>query len=164
MDLSKFIEWIKLSPRYIFPFLIISGFFLFAPEHVLSIFGLSTFTTQYKPIIGIIFLFSSALLLSHWFIEIWKWLVKGIKNTRAKKNFKHKLHQLTAAEKLILRDYLRNNTKTQYYSMTNGIVSGLELEGILYKASNIGHVYKFAFNIQPWVWNYLKKHPETLEE
>jgi len=53
-------------------------------------------------------------------------------------------------------------TKTQYLDLENGVVRGLELDIVIYKASNIGQINTWAYNIQPWAWDYLNEHPESL--
>ena len=40
VDISRLVEWIKLSPRYLLPLSLFTGFVLFAPEKWLAVFGL----------------------------------------------------------------------------------------------------------------------------
>jgi len=42
------------------------------------------------------------------------------------------------------------------------VVNGLEIEKIVFKSSNIGQLDEWAYNIQPWAWDYLNNHPELL--
>lgn len=82
---------------------------------------------------------------------------------RARLQFKY-LRSLSPAEKRVLRGYIEGNTKTQYFRMDDGVVGGLVKPlGYLYVGAEIGYMEKgFAFNIQPWLWDYLVKHPEIL--
>jgi len=81
---------------------------------------------------------------------------------RARLQFKH-LRFLSPAEKRVLRGYIDENTKTQYFRMDDGVVGGLTQLGYLYCSAEIGYMEKgFAFNIQPWLWDYLLKHPDIL--
>jgi hypothetical protein len=41
MDMSRFVEWIKLSPRHLLPLSLFTGFLLFAPPRWLAVFGLA---------------------------------------------------------------------------------------------------------------------------
>jgi hypothetical protein len=46
--------------------------------------------------------------------------------------------------------------------MADGVVGGLD-ERVLYRASNLGQsVDYFAYNIQPWAWDYLNEHRKLL--
>ncbi|MGZ8956077.1 MAG: super-infection exclusion protein B [Methylovulum sp.] len=51
-------------------------------------------------------------------------------------------------------------------ALSNGVIKGLILEDILYRSSSVSsprHGFmSFAFNIQPWVWEYLNKHSYLL--
>ena len=47
--------------------------------------------------------------------------------------------------------------------MADGVVGGLEGERVLYRASSLGcSVDYFAYNIQPWAWEYLNEHRKLL--
>src|SRR5947209_1159978 len=72
-----------------------------------------------------------------------------------------RLQSLTTAEKAVLRGYISERTRTQYLSIMDGVVTGLAAEDILYRASNASYsATEWAYNIQPWAWEYLSKHPE----
>jgi transposase len=45
-DLSRLVEWIKLSPRYLLPLLLFTGFVLFAPHTWLAIFVLDNLSSH----------------------------------------------------------------------------------------------------------------------
>lgn len=162
MDLSKYLEAIKLSPKYLVPFVIVSGFLLFARPDILEIFGLAELSAKYRPYIGGIFLLTAALVLSHWMISLYQWLAKRRLWSRRIKAAKKTLHNLTGEEKEILRAYIGGNTRTQYLQLESGVASGLELEYIIFRSSNIGNLDGWAYNIQPWAWDYLNKHRELL--
>jgi len=60
---------------------------------------------------------------------------------------------------------LAEDKRTQYFEISDGIVQGLFLEGILFRPSNVSsHYTTWAYNIQPWVWDYLNKHPDLVKE
>jgi hypothetical protein len=81
---------------------------------------------------------------------------------RALKGAKERLHNLTADEREILQNYIGNRTKTQELDIRSGVVNELENDFIIYRASNIGHLGGWAYNIQPWAWDYLNEHPELI--
>ena len=81
------------------------------------------------------------------------------------RNYMAVLRNLSTDEKLLLREYIEQDTKTQSFPMSHGVASGLRLQGVLFQASNLSHAgsLTFPFNMQPWAWNLLKKHPELLD-
>jgi hypothetical protein len=163
MDFSKFLDWIKLSPKYLSPIVIVSGFLLFAKSSWLEIFGLVELVVKYRPYIGGIFLLATALLLSHWLISLYEWFAKRRLWSKRLKGAKQHLHNLTHEEREILRAYIGGNTRTQKLPIESGVVSGLEWQYIIIKASNIGDFLDgWAYNIQPWAWDYLHKHPDLI--
>jgi len=89
-----------------------------------------------------------------------------IKEERRKKEEKEKrLHSLSSEEKAILKDYLDNDTKTRPFSFFSGTHKGLVASGVLYTSSDISMPGRdtFDYNINPWAWDYLRKHPELID-
>jgi len=161
---KNLIEAIKLSPRYLLPIWIFTGFVVFAPKELLSIFGLTDIVSSYRPYFGLAFLLSGALLVSSACIAFYEWL-KRKHRERVTRTFRHqRLRQLTEDEKAILRGYIEGQTRTQVLSMSDGTVGQFVVEKILFRASSLGSVADyFPYNIQPWAWEYLNEHPELLE-
>ena len=61
------------------------------------------------------------------------------------------------------RYYIANKTRANKLRISDGIVTALEADGIIYRSSSIGAlVTGFAFNISDVAWDYLNKHPELL--
>jgi hypothetical protein len=166
MDLSKLSEWLKLSPKYLFPICLVTGFSLFAPVNILEIFGISLLVAQIRPYLGIIFLLSASLLITNLFISLYSWAQNKYQRTSKLKAWQKKMHSLTDEEKRILQHFINNQTQSQYLPMGSGVVNGLEIKKVIFRASNIGDLDEWAYNIQPWAWEYLNDHPElfTLNE
>lgn len=162
MDISKLSEWLKLSPRYLLPISLVTGFVLFASANILDTFGLTPFVRQYRPYLGTVFLLSTVLLLVDWSIKSYEWTRKRYRQSSELGRGQRRLHKLTDPEKRILNGYIGSKTRSQYLSIESGIVNGLEAEGIIYRASTVGRLTDWAYNIQPWAWEYLNKHPELL--
>lgn len=163
MDFSKLSEWIKLSPRYLFPISLVAGFMLFAANDILGVLGLVPLVSQYRSYIGAIFLLSTALLLTSWLVSLYGWLKEKLGQFKARKARTKRLHDLTDEERKILRGYIYDETRTQYLNIQDGVVKGLVDEQIIYQSSSLGRLRAgFAFNIQPWAWEYLKEHPDLL--
>ena len=160
---DKVLDWIKLSPKYLFPVSLATGFLLFAKSEYLAALGLTELRSKYLPWIGGVFLLSTALFLSHVVTAFFSWLREKINLYFVVRYGRKKLHNLTNDERRILRDYIGRGTKTQNLSVEDGVVSELESENIIYQSSNIGRLVSgFAYNIQPWAWEYLNKNPELL--
>jgi len=161
---KNLIEAIKLSPRYLLPIWIFTGIVVFAPKGVLSIFGLTDIVSSYRPYFGLAFLLSGALLASSACIAFYHWTRARRRERRVRRYQHQRLNNLTEDEKELLRGFIHNQTRTQYLSMSDGRVGQLQTEKILFRASNLGQYMDFfAYNIQPWAWDYLNKHPELLE-
>ena len=163
MDLSRLSEWLKLSPRYLLPISLVTGFMLFASSDTLNTFGLNQFVGQYRPYLGIVFLISAVLLLVNWSINGYERSKNKWHQTTRRKAAQKRLHRLTPPEKRILNGFIGHETRSQYLSIESGIVNGLEAEGIIYRASAIGRLDEWAYNIQPWAWEELNKNPDLLE-
>ena len=69
---------------------------------------------------------------------------------------------LTESEKQILAIYLLRDSKTQGFDAANGVIGALEKQDILVRVTNFGYHSSFQYGIQPWAWQYLKKHPEKV--
>lgn len=73
------------------------------------------------------------------------------------------IDNLTELEILYLLPYVVGET-TITFSMMDGVRGGLEAKDIIYRAANVGSkIEGFAYNIQPWALDYLRRHPETYE-
>lgn len=160
--IGKVIDWIKLSPKYLLPISLASGFIIFAKSEWLQLLGLAELRAKYVPWIGGIFLLSTVLLLSHAVITFSSWVRKRVSMKRALKRAKQRLHNLTGEEREILRNYIGSGTKTQYLDMQSGVVNGMANDFIIYRSSNIGQLQEWSYNIQPWAWDYLNERPELL--
>jgi hypothetical protein len=162
VDLAKLVEWVKLGPRYLGPLWLVLGVLLFAPEGLLRRFGLAEFADDYRPYVGVLFLLSSAFLISAVVAFLWEFAVEWLDEGLTVRNGRRRLQNLTPADKEVLRAYVEGDTRTRYFTINNGVVKGLEHEGVLYRASNLGRGSTFPYNLQPWAWEHLKAHPELL--
>ena len=165
MDFSKLLDAIKLSPKYLIPLFFASGFLLFSPTEYSAILGLDNFVASYRSWIGLVFLVSSALLLSHLLTSGWTWVNRKYDSQKSFSSATNRLRNLTPDEKVVLGGYIFNQTKTQVLDMMDGVVNGLVHAGIIYQASTLGSLFEgFAYNIQPWAWDFLNKNKHLLED
>jgi hypothetical protein len=162
--LSKISDWLKLSPRYLFPISLVTGFVLFASADILDIFGITPLVTQIRPYLGFIFLLATALLITNLCIAIYSWIHSKYQKALNMKMLQERLHTLTDDEKRVLQYYIDKQTRTQYLPYFDGVVRGLELESVIFKSVNSARdLDRWAFNIQPWAWKYLNEHKGLLE-
>ena len=76
MDISRLVEWIRLSPRHLLPLSSLTGFLLFAPQRWLAAFGIAGFVSDYRPYIGVTFLLSTVLLISAAIVAGYGWAMR----------------------------------------------------------------------------------------
>jgi hypothetical protein len=146
---------------------IVTGLILFLPAQHLASFGLATFRDQYRPWLAGAFLLTTALSFTHACAAAFSFLTHIYLPGRRVIRAGHKrLHELTPPERAALAAFVARNTRTCAFHITDGVVSGLAQASIIYRSTNIGHpgsLFAFDFNIQPWAWRYLTKHPNLLE-
>jgi len=165
MDLSKLLDTIRLSPKYLVPIFLASGFLLFGPMQYTATLGLDGFVASYRSWVGLIFLLSSVLLLSHLLISIGSWVKRKLNEQKSLITATNRLRNLTSDEKIVLRGYIFPQTKTQVLDLTDGIVNGLVHAEIIYQAAAVGSLREgFAYNIQSWAWDFLNKNKHLLDD
>ena len=86
------------------------------------------------------------------------WIKKRYDNSSKQRNKVYRLKNLTFEEKEILLGYFVNESRTQKFAKTDGVVNQLEIDNIIFRSSNIGNLDSWPYNIQPWVWEFLKNH------
>lgn len=163
MDLSKYIDWIKLKPRYLIPISLVSGFLIFSPDSCLDIFALNEFVNHSRPWIGIIFLLSAVLTLSSLFIYIGSKTSSMISSISKQKQMYYRLNNLTPDEKVILRGYIKENTRSQNFQFDDGRLEELIENRIIYQSSTfVSPGYTLSYNINPKALNYLQKNKNLI--
>ena len=116
-----------------------------------------------KVVLGVIWLASVALLVAHMGSSLFQTIRERVWWVLWFRAGRKRLRALTPAEKEILRGFIDCNSRTQPLDLRNGTVSGFEDENIIYKSAPMSDSLEyFPFNIQPWAWRELKKHPEWL--
>lgn len=160
--LLKLIELIKLPIRFFIAIACVFAFILFAPDNLVSKMGLLSFKEQGQIYFGVSLLISLAIIISGAIGMIGRKFYEYFYLRTAKK----RLHKLTIVEKDILRQYIESDSRARYLELSCGSVKGLEHEKIIYRSSNVSspsHGYMaFAYNIQPWAWEYLNKNKHLL--
>ena len=179
MELEKFlgniIDWNKIPPRILFALTVICGVFVFGGDDLLKYLGLAAIQSRYRPFFGFGFLLFGALFLSYPIATMWKqfseWLKRESNRRKQEKIYKEWLKRLTPRQKEILRRFVKNQTRSVQLDYTDGAVNELVNAGIIYLPTEISIFQRrpradnglyTSYNIHPWVYEYLKEHPEML--
>ena len=158
------LEALKLLPRYLAPVAVVCGVLVFASPEALNTLGLREFTENNRHWIGLAFLASSATALVDGTKEVAVWVRNRMTVAKLKQKRLERLHSLTEEEKQILRYYLAKQTRTNTLRFQDGIVQGLVAAGIIHQSASLGDLHSwFSYNISEFAWEYLNKHPTTLE-
>jgi len=164
LDISKFIEWLKLGIREICAIAIFTSLLLYLPQNLIEKIGLSTLINSYRGWIGAIWVGSLSLLTSAGIIKICNSITHRCKLRRVQKIRVQRLQKLTIEERRVISQYINHQTRTQNFKYSDGVIKELEAFKIISRSSDIAHKFDiFPFSIQPWAWDYLNKHPELLK-
>lgn len=161
----KTMEWIKLVlsklnlSATIFVTLIVSATMLVLSDGQAKFFGLNQLIYEYRQYIGIGFLISYSLAMFFFFAYIYKKIKFFLNSPRrvGKKYFETSISKCEV-DFLITQFYnFENNefTSSSTASLTDGRIVPLIAAGIIYKASEVGYMDEFAYNLNPWALEYL---------
>lgn len=164
--LGKIKDWLTMGVVPLGGTAIASGIVLFAPASLLQILGLGAVVANIRPYLGGAFILSLSVLICMGAKGVWEVLLKpSLHETLAIHFHRRELHSLTEDEKDCLRPYIEQQTRSQCFSMHDGVAMGLQQRKIIVRISSIGlpgSNFSFPFQIQPWAWEYLNKHPELV--
>lgn len=158
------LDFLKQPLKYSIGLGIVAAIALFSPDSVISQMGLLKYRDEGKLYLGGLLLLCIAVAIANAIGLVadkynhHRFLLAG----------KKRLHRLTIEEKQILGRYIKGQTRSVYLNFNSGVVNGLVNETIIYRASNASNpeygYAAFAYNIQPWAWDYLNKHRDLLRE
>lgn len=156
---TKIIEAIKLKPRHVLVAALFCAAVVFLPEEIITRLGIAALLKEYRAWFGFGLLFCVCHLLVH--VGLW---VNGLlKNYSRTRGMRKTLHRLTEEEKAVLRVYIDGKTITQKLHPMDGVVAQLVARQIIGQATIMGSlVGGWAYNINPWAWDYLNKKPQFL--
>ena len=146
--------------------LLLSGSLIFSPQNLLTKFGLYDFSNSNKIIIGLLFLFSLATLLTEAVFTLCRLAAKSVKEGEYTKAVKHHLANLSGDEKKALRHYFDRDVSNVHFSMAGGVAAGLQGKGILSRSSNMGvpgSGDSFPYLIQPVAKKAILDNPSCLD-
>lgn len=162
-ELGSIVAGLKLPTKTIVAICIATAILLFADDVTLGRFGLSTFVAEYRTHIGTTFVVSFCIVLTTFVFAVVGFVSPWVTQAIWVRQHKGRLHRLSPDEKEILSIYIHGQTRSQILPMQDGTVNGLVVEKIIFRSSNLGSINGFAYNIQPWAWEYLNKNPHLLD-
>ena len=163
LDIGKLLEWVKLPPRLLFALAAICGILVFSPTAFLKSLGLESIVDLLRSWIGFGFVMFSVLLVAHFFAWLSHLISPWVKEWFLVRLHRKRLHQLDTQEKQLLAQYFAQDTRTLRLDPKDGTAIVLSRELILAPSAPIGDfINGVAYAVQPWAWEYLKKHPELL--
>lgn len=159
--LTGFAEYFQKIPvAFLAAIVSVLGLILFLPEDFAQILAVDSFRNEYRVFLGPVFL----LTLSFCAARIFTFLSRGYRKRQNLNKRKEALHNLTPEEKGYLIPYIEGQKNTVNVGMNDGVMAGLRSNGITYLAANMGSsINGFAFNLQPWAREYLKKNTHLLD-
>jgi len=161
---SQILDWLKQPPRIIAAITIAAGIIALAPNALLTSLKIDAAVAVIGPYIGITFILGCSLLLTSVVATVYSAVHTKYLHMRVAAIRNKYLHDLTVAEKSILRYYISQGTKTQRLPVECGEVQGLEVSRIIARVSTISRGgTEFDYNIQPWAWKYLQQNQHLIE-
>lgn len=157
-------EFLKQPLKYSIGLGVVAAAALFSPNPVINQMGLLKYRDEGKPYLGGFLLLCIAIAIAN-AIGVGSGKYNNYRFLRAGKK---RLRSLTIEEKQILGRYIERKTRSLYLNFASGVVNGLVNESVIYRSSNVSNPeygrMAFAYNIQPWAWEYLNDHRDLLRE
>jgi hypothetical protein len=164
--INAVLEWAgkHLSWRWVFALCGATAVFLFCPPAYLIRFGLFDFRQKYFVWFVVTFVLT--------FFFLWTYPLGWLKDKTVQflqwktvlRQGKEVLRDLSPDEKALLSRFVRAKGSVLNLDITDGTVGVLSANGFIFQASKVGYMHRgFPYKIQPWVFKYLKNHPECLK-
>ena len=160
----NFIKDVIAKPTLYFVVMLVSAILLFLPERVLKLIKLDTVSAKFSSWIGLIFVVSAVIAL----VNTASWIKHKIERRMKTKKAINKLHarlrELFPTERaIIIQMYLSpdRSIRLPYDSSSAAVL--LSYKMIQYGSKLIDLSQDTPFFLQPWVCDYLDRHPEYLD-
>lgn len=137
MDLTRFLEFLKLKPENFLGILIGTGTLVFVPDGFINKLGLLAFVSTFRGWLGGTFVLSLALLLGNVLSAALREVGKYITEIKDSRKRRESFQYLSPPEKALLAKYYIVKTPTQYFEITDGVAKGLEAKGFIFRASSV---------------------------
>ena len=147
---------------------LLTGMILFLPDSILSSMSLDEMPILWNQIIGIVFLFSVALIITIITFSAMKYVLEKRKNKRIRENLKKKLATLNPRQKTIIVALLQSENKTISLDKNSGDTIYLVNNSFLHMPEQIvtlGWDNKMILNYvpQPWLLDLYNEEPDLFK-
>jgi len=150
----------KIPGAFFIAIVLVLGLCLFVSEGIARTLAIDEFRDKYRVFLGPTFL----LAVSFSGARLFTFFIQSRSRNHNRKARQKALHELTPEERGYLVPYVLDQQNTIYVGLDDGVMGGLVVKKITYRASNMGDVLKgFAFNLQPWARAYLEDNCELLD-
>lgn len=161
---SNILVFIKQPLPYLLSFSLVFGLLIFGPRWITMDLGINQVVSQYRWALGIGFIIIVMAIIAVVLSVAGEYITGYVANKFWLRKHVKRLHDLTPQEKRILRSFIENDTRSCLLNVTDGIVGGLVTEKIIYRSASVSRTGTlFSHNIQPWVWDYLRKNTQLLD-
>lgn len=158
-SLAKFFEFLNVPLKYVIGAFVVSAILIFAPDGFLRRLGLLSYREEGKPYFALLLAILAVLIVGATVSPA----IERSSNCLRIRAIKKQIKFLSTEERLILWKYIEGQTKTVNLGINSGVVGGLVRAGFIYNSSQVAvGGYAFAYNIQPWAWEYFNKHRDLL--
>lgn len=140
VDLKSIFDFTKLPTKIVVVLAIASGVFLFSPASFIKVLHFEKFI-KYAGYIGLVFVFSIALVIVNFVIWIYQKIQYKIKEREIKKEFQLALLHLDPKEKAVLREFAIQGQNSINMPYDDTVVSGLIDKGILRFNKQLGNSF-----------------------
>lgn len=164
MKIKDILEILKLPLKYLIAIFLVLASLLFLPNEYIVKLGIEPIVQKHKMIIGLAFLCDALFIITHGLDYLFKLIRVWIKYKSFVREGKKRLSSLTEDEKVILRKFIENGSRTSYLSIRNGNVIELVNSKIIYKSGEVAvYDFNFAHSLNQWAWDYLNKNKKLLD-
>jgi len=151
--IAELIRWLKDSTRPAFVLFVVSGAMLLLPKSWLASLGMVTWIQSYKPWTVIIFALSLVWLATYPFAA-WHHQYKTIERIR----------YLAQEERYLLSRFVQADSAVECFGWRDASsASSLIRDTILFETGSRDRSGNPYIAIDPWVFQYLRKHKEFIE-
>ncbi len=163
------LDWLKSKPSILFGIFAFSIVVTALPKSWRTHLGYDELIKPYRGLINLVALASIVLLL----VMFIGWLISSAKPPITKKWKQWRLNRkapillkaLSGQEKSYVAKFVQADRSTLPFSITDGVINGLEGKGIVSRGSEFPiHLDRFDFNLHSWAQRTLQKYPELKED
>jgi hypothetical protein len=167
LDATKIIDWVKLPPKIMVGVFFGSGLFLFLPEKLMRLLYLYDFRNSSGFWFGLVFILSASILGGYAIWYAGGFVKKKALYRKKIKKLEGQLGEATLGERQAIADAFDHNNVV-ILSVQEGISGMLLQKQVIYQTSSISHhldgtTAYFAYALQPWAVDYIKKHPDFVK-